>query len=333
MQLPGELIDVLSYLGMTWPEADEELLKERGDHWMAFGEAGDGQRTLANDAVAAMLATNQSRGLDRFSDTWDRVGGDWGHLNGSTVTAEAVAVAYYACAALVLAMKLAVIVQLVALAVVIAAAVAASFFTLGASLAAAAAFARTIFTIIQRIVRLTIAAIDRYGPILAELVGGLLQIGTLVLDQRPIHGSDDGRDGAETEQEKAERERERAERREELAADPDHGGQANDKTRREADVALGLEDSGALTPPVERGPRGADFRDGDGQLWDVKGYQSRPGQRGNYDPTVVQAAIEGKINSGQNVILDLSGLNDADRVNLIQMVQNSPSWAGRVVVY
>lgn len=105
----GELIEALSWLGMTWPEADEELLLQRGQHWLELGRAGGDQRDLANDAVATMLARNHSPGLERFSQTWERVGGGWGHLHGSMVTADAVAAAYFACAAAVLAMKLAVI--------------------------------------------------------------------------------------------------------------------------------------------------------------------------------------------------------------------------------
>lgn len=53
LPLPGELIEALSWLGMTWPEADEELLLQRGQHWLELGRAGGDQSDLANDAVPA----------------------------------------------------------------------------------------------------------------------------------------------------------------------------------------------------------------------------------------------------------------------------------------
>lgn len=333
MQLPGELIEVLAMLGMTWPEADEELLMERGDHWMEFSSAADEQRESADAAVVAMLAENTSPGLDRFDDYWDRIAGDWGHLNGSSVTAGTVAVAYYAAAALVLAMKIVVIVQLVALAIVLAAAAAASFVTLGASVAAAAAYARTVFMIIQRIVRTTIMAIQALGPQLAEVVGALAQIGTLVLDSRPIHDSPDGRDGPETEEERAAREQERQERLDDLSGDPAHGGKTTPGSEREAEVGLSLEETGALDGPITRDPSGsAEFIDAEGQKWDVKGFQTRSG-KGGYDPAKAAAKIERELAAGHNVILDLSKLQEPDLSNLKDMVRNNSDWAGKVIIY
>lgn len=333
MQLPDELIDVLAMLGLTWPEADEELLFERAGHWKEFSSGVGDQRELADDAVMTMLAENTSPGLERFDDYWDRIAGDWGHLTASSITAGTVAVAYYAAAALVLAMKIAVIVQLIALAIVLAAAAASSYVTLGSSFAAAAAYARTTFTAIQRIVRMTIRAIADYGPILAELVGALAEIGTLVLDSRPIHSSEDGRDGPETEQEQADREAEREQRLDELSGDPAHGGKTTAGSEREAEVGLSLEETGALDGPIERDPSGsAEFIDAEGQKWDVKGFQTRSG-KGGYDPAKAQAKIERELAAGHNVILDLSKLQEPDLSNLKDMVRNNSDWAGKVIIY
>lgn len=333
MQLPGELIDVLAMLGMTWPEADEELLFERAGYWMDFSSAADDQREIADEAVIAMLAENSSPGLERFDDYWDRVAGDWGHMNGSSVTAGTVAVAYYAAAGLVLAMKIAVIVQLIALAIALAAAAAASYVTLGTSVAAAAAYARTVYTAIQRIVRMTIQAIAAYGPLLAEVVGELAQIGTLVLDSRPIHESADGRDGPESETERKQREDQREQRLDQLSGDPAHGGKTTPGSEREAEVGLSLEETGALDGPITRDPSGsAEFIDDNGQKWDVKGFQTRSG-RGGYDPAKAQAKIERELAAGHNVILDLSKLQEPDLSNLKDMVRNNSSWAGKVIIY
>ncbi|MGO1973428.1 MAG: hypothetical protein ACTH2Q_10770 [Propionibacteriaceae bacterium] len=333
LQLPSELIDVLAMLGMTWPEADEELLFERAGYWMDFSTAADEQRSAADEAVAKMLAENSSPGLERFDDYWDRVAGDWGHMNGSSVTAGTVAVAYYAAAGLVLAMKIAVIVQLIALAIALAAAAAASFVTLGSSVAAAAAYARTVFTIIQRIVQGTITAIQAYGPMLAQVVGALAEVGTLALDSRPIHDSADGRDGPETDAERDQREQAREARLDQLSGDPAHGGKTTPGSEREAEVGLSLEETGALDGPITRDPSGsAEFIDDNGQKWDVKGFQTRSG-KGGYDPAKAAAKIERELAAGHNVILDLKKLQEPDLSNLKDMVRNNSDWAGKVIIY
>ena len=36
LQLPGELISLLSMLGYNWPQADETKLFEMGNAWMGF---------------------------------------------------------------------------------------------------------------------------------------------------------------------------------------------------------------------------------------------------------------------------------------------------------
>jgi len=341
LQLPPEAIEALAYLGMTWPEADEELLLQRGERWLEFAEQGGEQRDDANVAVEAMLATNESLGLKAFEIYWMRVGGDWGHLNGSVVTAQAIGIAYLAAAALVLAMKLAVIVQLVALAVVLVAAIAAALETLGASLAAAAAYARTVYSTIQRIVKATIDAIGEYGPRLAGLVGSLLEIVTKVVESRPIHQGEDGRDGPQTEEERAAEQAERTRRHDEMSHDPDHGGKVTAGAQREADIALAMEEAGLMKPPVRRpdGPGQGDFIDGNGTHWDVKGMQSNPagqgrGQaKGRYSDAKATGIIEKQLAAGRNVVLDLSGLDDHDRESLKALIRNNPSWHGRVVIH
>ena len=70
----------------------------------------------------------------------------------------------------------------------------------------------------------------------------------------------------------------RAERIEELAKDPAKGGTADSKTRREAEVALQLEEMGQLAGPIRRDPTGdAEFIDRRGTLWDVKQFHSEQG--------------------------------------------------------
>ncbi|MGD7706346.1 hypothetical protein [Microlunatus sp. Y2014] len=334
LQLPAEAIEALSYLGMTWPEADEELIFERGQRWMEFADLAGEQREVACRAVDEMLANNESNGLKAFEIYWTRVGGDWGHLNGSVVTAQAIGIAHITVAAIVLAMKIAVIVQLIALAVVLVAAAAASVVSLGSSLAAAAAYARTVFFTIQRIVRAAIDAIGAYGPRLAELVGSLLEIVTKVVDSRPIHDGPDGDDGPQTAEEKQAEAEERERRKHDLSWDADRGVR-DAKSEREADIALDMEEAGLVEPPVTRseGAEGGDFTDGNGQDWDIKAFQDRNGGRGDYSDEAAQRNIQKQIDRGRGVVLDLSGLNESQRESLKQLIRDNPQWHGKVVIY
>jgi hypothetical protein len=74
----------------------------------------------------------------------------------------------------------------------------------------------------------------------------------------------------------------RESRVQELAKDPAHGGAVRDKTLREAEVGVELEEAGKLPKPITRDPSGAaEFIDGMNQPWDVKRFNSNfPARRG-----------------------------------------------------
>jgi hypothetical protein len=332
LQLPPELIEALSWVGCTWPEADETKLFHCGEYWGAFAEHAAEHADAAASAVRAMLAENQSPGLDTFRAYWEKLSGEDGYLVDCGIVAGAVSIAFYAAGGLVLTLKTLVIVQLVAFAVILAAAIAAAFFTLGASLAAAAETAITVNRTIVALVATTITAIRELGAPLSELVREHLGKEIDRLEGRPIHSSDQGVDEFDTPEER-EQEREEYERRkEELAKDPDQGGKTTAGSVREAEVALGLEKMGAVTPPVQRGSPGADFKDGNGQDWDVKGFRTRPG-KGGYSRDAARASIQREIAAGEYVALDTAELSQADRDDLKELVAANPDWAGKVVIY
>ena len=333
LQLPPELIEALSWVGCTWPEADETKLFDCGEYWGAFAERAAEHAEAATTAVLAMLAENQSPGLDAFRVYWEKLSGEDGYLVDCGIVAGAVSVAFYAAGGLVLTLKTLVIVQLIAFAVILAAAIAAAFFTLGASLAAAAAYAVTVNRTITTLVNTTIIAIRGLGAPLSELVREHLSKEIDRLEGRPIHSSEQGVDEFDTPEEREQEQQEYERRREELAKDP-ATGQVTDSTRREAEVALGLERMGTVTPPVVRADHeGADFTDGNGQDWDVKGFQTRPGQDGDYTRAAAETSIQKEIIAGEYVALDTSKLSQADRDDLKELVESHPEWVGKVVIY
>ena len=121
-------------------------------------------------------------------------------------------------------------------------------------------------------------------------------------------------------------------RLQELAKDPDHGGKITPGSMQEARAARGLEQSGDLPGPVERAPSGgADFIDGTGQEWDVKGFRSDfPPGRGGYDFATSMEKIGNELGQGENVILDRTNLTEA-AVSELKAAIDAAGWSGKVL--
>jgi hypothetical protein len=333
LELPDWLIEALSWVGCTWPEADETMLIDIGNYWLEFAGKAEEHAELAVTAVDSMLVENKSPGLTAFAEYWDKVAGEAAYMPDCRIVATAIGIAFLSAGILVLVLKILVIVQLIAFAIILVAAIAAAFFTLGASLAAAAEIAIAVNRAIVYSVNLTITAIRELGPPLTELATEHLSEQIVRLDGRPIHHSDRGVDDYKT-PEQREREKEEYERRkQEIAYDHAKGG-VTPGSLREAEVALGLEATGTLKPPVGNSTRPeADFVDGNGKEWDHKGFLTHSDPNRTYDRTKAEANIQKKLDKGINVALDLRGLSPADREDIKDLVASNPRWAGRVVVY
>jgi hypothetical protein len=151
LELPGELVYVLGLIGLNWPEADEEKLFDLGQDWLQF--AGELHGTAADaDAAAAQVWSGQSgAAITAFQQDW----ADGGPAAGLRVGGEA-AVMFGAglivYAAIVLALKINVIVNLVALAAEIAEAVATAGPTFGASLLEIPVFQQLTRTIVENLI-------------------------------------------------------------------------------------------------------------------------------------------------------------------------------------
>ncbi len=112
-----------------------------------------------------------------------------------------------------------------------------------------------------------------------------------------------------------------------LSADPDQGFRIYKQSLREAMAALELVDQGRVPGPVERTPKDlfADFRDAEGNGFDIKAYSSPRTPTGKvYDPGELLAEVLKKMNrpyvnpkTGQpssiRVFVDLTWLTDEDR--------------------
>jgi len=117
----------------------------------------------------------------------------------------------------------------------------------------------------------------------------------------------------------------RSVRRNELAQDPAHNGAISNKTLREADIGLDLEEAGKLKPPITRDPNpaGAEFIDGDGVLWDIKAFDSRfKPRKGGFELNRDLGKIEAELAKGENVILDTVNLTPEHAAALREAIEN-----------
>ncbi len=119
---------------------------------------------------------------------------------------------------------------------------------------------------------------------------------------------------------------------EDLARDPDHNFNIDDKTRIERQAGLELEVRGDLTGPIVRDPvtgRG-EFIDGNGQVWDVKGFNSNfPPKKGGFRLDKAMADIEDELSKGENVILDTTKLSQ-DHIEQLKNAISTMEWKGRI---
>lgn len=134
LMLPGEVEWILELLGYEWPDANEDQIHSAATAWRQFAltaaQLGSGGIT----AASAVRSSNSGEAVEGFERKWRKFdSGDDGYLNDAVEAANAIALALDTVALCVLASKLAVIAQLVALAFEIAAAQAAAPLTFGLS--------------------------------------------------------------------------------------------------------------------------------------------------------------------------------------------------------
>ncbi|MET8354311.1 MULTISPECIES: WXG100-like domain-containing protein [unclassified Micromonospora] len=135
LQLPGELITALGWIGYTWPEADEEKLFEMGQAWIEFGGTVATTAGQAGSAATAVWSQHSGESLQAFQRWWTDAESGPGTLPDYAQAAMLVGTGLIICAAIVLALKIQVIVQLAILAFQVAQAIATAVATFGASLA------------------------------------------------------------------------------------------------------------------------------------------------------------------------------------------------------
>jgi hypothetical protein len=134
IRLPGVLERLLNDLGYTWPEVDEDNLLRLGTAWTDFASTIAEHAGAADRHAQSVWATNQGPTIDAFRAAWQSGQEPLDNLKTAETASTAAGVGMMAAAAIVLALKINVIVQLVMLALEIFEALATAPETFGASL-------------------------------------------------------------------------------------------------------------------------------------------------------------------------------------------------------
>ncbi|SEG78565.1 hypothetical protein SAMN04489712_11292 [Thermomonospora echinospora] len=133
--LPGQLAGLLEDLGYFWPNSDETKMLQMGQLWMEHGGKVSATVQQADQAVQSALSSNQGQGMEAFKAKWEAEDSAHRVAQDGVSGARVIGAALFACAMIVLALKITVIIQLTLLLIQIIQAIAASVATFGASLA------------------------------------------------------------------------------------------------------------------------------------------------------------------------------------------------------
>jgi hypothetical protein len=134
LMLPGELADLLNDLGYTWPKSDEEKLFEIGQRWLDFSNTVQGIRADLQPHAERAWSDSSGDAVEAFRRQWEDREAAPAVLDDGVTGAAVTGATLFVCAAIVLALKINVIVQLTILLIEIIEAIATAAPTFGASL-------------------------------------------------------------------------------------------------------------------------------------------------------------------------------------------------------
>ena len=175
LQLPGWLTEPLGWIGMTWPEADEEKLFEAGQQWLSFGSQLSTIAQRADQTASEVWSANEGAAVDAFREWWTRDDGPEPRLTEDSMAAEIIGAALIIFAALTLALKIAFIVQLVILAIEVAQAIATAIATFGATAAEVPGFIVATRAICRQLVKQVVEHVRTVIEDIFEKAKGLLK--------------------------------------------------------------------------------------------------------------------------------------------------------------
>ncbi|MEV6306284.1 hypothetical protein AB0M02_43220 [Actinoplanes sp. NPDC051861] len=135
IELPVELTEPLGWVGLTWPQADEDRLYADGRAWIEHGARLRIHAAAANTAARRVWMENEGASVEAFEQWWNGPDGPGTHLDDAATAVELIGAGLLAMAGVTVALKTAFIAQLTVLAFQVGQAVGTSFVTAGVTLA------------------------------------------------------------------------------------------------------------------------------------------------------------------------------------------------------
>jgi uncharacterized protein YukE len=136
IELPGEVVSFLQFIGVNWPQVNEDKVREFASHVREFAKNIEDTHQQASDTVKAMNEHYQGNSYELLVSKWAHL--SQGHMSELLTACHALATALDAAADYIVAMKLECIAELVVLAASFVADQAAAVATLGLAEAAEA---------------------------------------------------------------------------------------------------------------------------------------------------------------------------------------------------
>ncbi|MEV6345181.1 hypothetical protein [Actinoplanes sp. NPDC051851] len=161
LELPGELVEALGWIGLDWPTADEEQLFRLGQQWLALAPQIQQVGADAGAAASAVWQGNSGPAVAAFQKYWTADGAP-SSLNPAGDAAMVVGCGLIVYAAIILALKINFIVQLVVLTIEVIEAIATAVATFGASLLEIPIFQQITRTVVEGLIQ----------QVTMEIIGG-----------------------------------------------------------------------------------------------------------------------------------------------------------------
>lgn len=177
------LAEPLSWVGLEWPEGDEDALARHGQAWLDYGAQLREQGDEANATATRVWRDNDGQSIEAFERFWNDDDGPGTHLPDAAAAADLIGAALFTMSGIVLWLKGAFVAELTALAWAVGAAIAAAFFSGGVAAAAIA----VIVALSKEYLR---SVLDRaIGQIEAEILEQLRQVSEMLRTPAPAQQS------------------------------------------------------------------------------------------------------------------------------------------------
>ena len=137
IELPGPVVDFLSFIGVNWPQVNEDAVREFAGHVRDFAANVQDTHSAASSTISQMSSAYSGASYERLVDAWAQMSSS--HMQELHEGATVVATALDAAADVIVGMKVEAIAQLVVMAATFVADQAAAVVTFGLAEAAEAA--------------------------------------------------------------------------------------------------------------------------------------------------------------------------------------------------